>query len=134
MAFVLIQHLAPHQESLLTVILSRATQMPVSQVQDGMAVEPNQVYVIPPNTKMTISQGVLKLAPRGEGRGLFMTVDAFFLSLAEERGNKAIAVVLSGGDSDGSQGLEAIEAAGGITFAQCDPKGVGECVMLKSLK
>jgi two-component system CheB/CheR fusion protein len=85
-----------------------------------MAVEPNQVYVIPPNTKMTISQGVLKLVPRGEGRGLFMTVDAFFLSLAEERGNKAIAVVLSGGDSDGSQGLEAIKVAGGITFAQCE--------------
>lgn len=120
MAFVLIQHLAPHQESLLTVILSRATQMPVSQVEDGMAVEPNQVYVIPPNTKMTISQGVLKLEPRGEGRGLFMTVDTFFLSLAEDRGNKAIAVVLSGGDSDGSHGLEAIKAAGGITFAQCE--------------
>jgi two-component system CheB/CheR fusion protein len=120
MAFVLIQHLAPHHESLLTVILSRATEMPVKQVKDGMVVEQNKVYVIPPNAKMTISQGVLKLVPRGEGRGLFMTVDAFFLSLAEERGNKAIAVVLSGGDSDGSQGLEAIKVAGGITFAQCE--------------
>jgi two-component system CheB/CheR fusion protein len=120
MAFVLIQHLAPHQESLLTEILSRATQMPVNQVQDSMVVEPNRVYVIPPNKKMTISQGVLNLAPREEIRRPFMTVDIFFVSLAEERGNKAIAVVLSGADSDGSQGLEAIKAAGGITFAQCE--------------
>lgn len=120
MAFVIIQHLAPHQESLLSELLSRATQMPVSQVEDGMAVEQNQVYVIPPNKKMTIAQGVLKLEPRGESRRPFMAVDAFFLSLAEERGNKAIAVVLSGADSDGSQGLEAIKAAGGITFAQCE--------------
>jgi two-component system CheB/CheR fusion protein len=119
MAFVLIQHLAPDQKSLLSEILSRVTQMPVGEVQEGMSVEPNHIYVIPPNTKMTISQGVLKLVPRAKIRGLFMSVDAFFLSLAKERGNKAIGVVLSGGDSDGARGLEEIKAAGGITFAQC---------------
>ncbi|MFN6472848.1 MAG: chemotaxis protein CheB [Nostoc sp. SerVER01] len=120
MAFVLIQHLSPNQKSLLSEILSRTTQMPVCEVQDGMVVEPNHVYVIPPNAKMTISQGVLKLSPREKNRGHFMTVDAFFLSLAEERGSKAIAVVLSGGDADGARGLEVIKGAGGITFAQCE--------------
>jgi len=61
MAFVLIQHLAPDHKSLLSEILSRSTQMPVNEVQDGIAVEPNQVYVIPPNTKMVLSKGVLQL-------------------------------------------------------------------------
>ncbi|WP_414574192.1 chemotaxis protein CheB [Nostoc sp. CCY 9925] len=120
MAFVLIQHLSPNQKSLLSEILSRKTQMPVYEVQDGMVVEPNHVYVIPPNAKMTISQGALKLSPRGKILGHFMTVDAFFISLAEERGSQAIAVVLSGGDADGARGLEVIKGAGGITFAQCE--------------
>lgn len=120
MAFVLIQHLAPDQKSMLSAILSRATQMPVIEVQDGMSVKPNHVYVIPPNAKMTIERGVLKLVPREPGRKQFMSVDAFFISLAKERGNKAIGVVLSGGDADGSRGLEEIKAAGGITFAQTE--------------
>ncbi|MFH7024479.1 MAG: chemotaxis protein CheB [Heteroscytonema crispum UTEX LB 1556] len=119
MAFVLVQHLAPNHKSLLKEILSRATQMAVSQVVDSTPVEPNHVYVIPPNKEMVISQGVLKLMPRQKVRGLAMTVDKFFLSLAEDRGSKAIAVVLSGGDSDGALGAKAIKAAGGITFAQC---------------
>ena len=120
MAFVLIQHLDPNHKSLLSEILSRSTQMSVSQVVGNTTVEPNHIYVIPPNKQMTISQGVLKLMPREKIRGHAMTVDTFFLSLAEERGNKAIAVVLSGGDSDGAQGAKAIKAAGGITFAQCE--------------
>ncbi|NJR66312.1 MAG: hypothetical protein HC772_14915, partial [Leptolyngbyaceae cyanobacterium CRU_2_3] len=118
MAFVIVQHLSPDQESLLSLLLSRSTQMPVSEVQDGMALAPNQIYVIPPNASMTLTEGVLKLAPRDRTRGRFMSVDTFLLSLAEDRGNKAIAVVLSRGDGDGSRGLEAIKAAGGITFAQ----------------
>lgn len=84
MAFVLIQHLAPHQKSMLSELLSRVTEMPVTEVQDGIAVEPNHVYVIPPNAKMTLAQGVLKLAPRGQTRGQFMSVDEFFVSLAQE--------------------------------------------------
>ncbi|MDZ7963241.1 MAG: chemotaxis protein CheB [Aulosira sp. DedQUE10] len=120
MAFVLVQHLSPSHKSLLTEILSRATDMPVKEVEDGMVVEPNHVYVIPPNAKMTISQGVLKLTPRDKIRGQFMSVDAFFISLAEERGNKAIGVVLSGGDADGARGLEVIKGCGGITFAQTE--------------
>ncbi|OUL24916.1 chemotaxis protein CheB [Nostoc sp. 106C] len=119
MGFVVVQHLAPKQKSMLSEILSRSTDMPVVEVQDGMVVEPNHVYVIPPNVKMTISQGVLKLSPRGSTYGFFMSVDAFLISLAEERGNKAIGIVLSGADGDGAQGLEYIKGAGGITFAQC---------------
>ncbi|WP_414543439.1 chemotaxis protein CheB [Nostoc sp. CCY0012] len=120
MAFVLIQHLSPHQKSLLTEILSRTTSMPVVEAQDDLVVKPNHVYVIPPNAVMTITEGRLKLSPRQQVRGQVMTVDSFFRSLAEERGNKAIGVVLSGGDADGSRGLETIKGAGGITFAQCD--------------
>jgi len=119
MAFVLIQHLAPHQKSMLSELLSRVTEMPVTEVQDGIAVEPNHVYVIPPNAKMTLAQGVLKLAPRGQTRGQFMSVDEFFVSLAQEWGNKGIGVVLSGADGDGARGLREIKAASGITFAQC---------------
>ncbi|MEG3898386.1 MULTISPECIES: chemotaxis protein CheB [unclassified Microcoleus] len=120
MAFVIIQHMLPNQESALSVILGRSTQMQVHEVTDEMAVAPNQVYVIPPNVSMTIDRGMLKLLPRGTGRGIFMSVDTFLFSLAEERGNKAIGVILSGGDSDGARGLKAIKAAGGITFAQCE--------------
>ena len=120
MGFVLIQHLNPEYKSLLSEILGRATQMPVIQVDDGMSVEPNHVYVIPPNTKMTITQGRLRLSPREKTRGMYMPVDVFFSSSAEERGSKAIGIVLSGSDGDGAQGLRAIKAAGGITFAQCE--------------
>ncbi|KAB8316846.1 hypothetical protein SD81_027295 [Tolypothrix campylonemoides VB511288] len=120
MAFVIVQHIPPDQESALSLILRRATRMPVHEVQDGMAVAPNQVYVIPPNAGITITQGVLKLTPRSSTSRLFMSVDTFLLSLAHERGNKAIGVILSGGDSDGARGIEAIKAAGGVTFAQCE--------------
>ena len=118
MGFVLIQHLNPEYKSLLSEILAKATQMPVIEVQDGISVEPNHVYVIPPNTKMTITQGRLRLSPREKTRGMYMPVDVFFSSSAEERGSKAIGIVLSGSDGDGAQGLRAIKAAGGITFAQ----------------
>ncbi|MBN3994754.1 MAG: PAS domain-containing protein [Nostoc sp. NMS2] len=120
MAFVLIQHLDPNHKSLLSEILARTTQMPVTEVQDGMTIEPNKVYVIPPNTKMILANGVFQLTPREKIQGKYMPADAFFTSLAADRGNKAIAVVLSGADGDGSLGLKAIKAAGGVTFAQCE--------------
>jgi two-component system CheB/CheR fusion protein len=118
MAFVLVQHLSPDHKSILSEILSRTTQMPVHEVQDGMLVEPNHVYVIPPNKNMTISHGVLKLTPRTKTRGQYMTIDTFFFSLAEYK-SRAITVVLSGSDGDGTRGLQKIKEAGGITFAQC---------------
>ncbi|AUB44106.1 cheBR, two-component system, chemotaxis family, CheB/CheR fusion protein (plasmid) [Nostoc flagelliforme CCNUN1] len=120
MAFVLIQHLDPNHKSLLSEILGRTTTMPVNEVRDGVTVEPNSVYVIPPNTKMMLSGGVLQLTPREKVHGKYMPGDAFFTSLAADRGHKAIAVVLSGADGDGSLGLKAIKATGGVTFAQCE--------------
>lgn len=120
MAFVLIQHLSPDHESLLSEILGRVTAMPVQPVEDRMMVEPNEVYVIPPNTQMTLVDGLLYLAPRQKIQGKYLPGDAFFESLAVDRGNKAIAVVLSGSDGDGSHGLKAVKVAGGITFAQCE--------------
>lgn len=118
MVFVLIQHLAPDHVSSLSEILTRTTQMPVHEVQDGMAVAPNCVYVIPPNTLMTIAAGVLKLEPRQRIKGKPMPIDGFFSALATERGSQAIAIVLSGSDEDGTLGLATVKAAGGITFAQ----------------
>ncbi|MHB8881633.1 MAG: chemotaxis protein CheB [Thermodesulfovibrionales bacterium] len=118
MAFVLVQHLAASHESMLTELLSKATSMPVKEVRDGMEVELNNVYVIPPNTEMAILHGVLHLLPREDRRGLHMPVDSFLQSLAEDLGGDAIAVIMSGTGSDGSQGVRAIKAEGGLVFAQ----------------
>jgi two-component system CheB/CheR fusion protein len=95
MGFVLVQHLAPKHESMLTELLSRATRMPVKEVQDGMPVEPNHVYVIPPNTNMDIMHGVLHLTPRTVTHGQHMPVDYFLRSLAQDQGGKAMGVHLS---------------------------------------
>jgi len=119
-AFVLIQHLDPKHESSLSEILGRATAMPVSQASDGMAVESNHVYVIPPNTEMTIVQRALKLVPRRQAPGSALPIDYFFRSLAADCGDRSIGVILSGSGSDGALGLQAIKEAGGFTFAQ-DP-------------
>lgn len=120
MAFVLIQHLAPDRESLLTEILARITKMLVCEAIDGIAIEPNHVYVIPPNAQMRLFEGVLQLSHREKVFGKYMPGDTFLTSLAANSGNKAIAIVLSGGDGDGALGLTAIKAAGGVTFAQCE--------------
>jgi two-component system CheB/CheR fusion protein len=118
MAFVLIQHLDPRHESNLERILAKATSMPVHEATHGLAVQPNNVYVIPRNTTMTIAGGVLQLKPRGDTHGPHLPVDAFFRSLAADRQTGAIGVILSGTGSDGTLGLEDIKAAGGISFAQ----------------
>jgi two-component system, chemotaxis family, CheB/CheR fusion protein len=120
MAFVLVQHLAPTHASLLSEILARATEMPVMEVQDDRRVEPNRIYVLPPDRNMTISQGVLQLSPRKEARGQHRPIDLFFRSLAEDQKERAIGVVLSGTATDGTLGLAEIKAEGGITFAQDD--------------
>jgi PAS domain S-box-containing protein len=118
MAFVVIQHLASGQESLLTEILKRSTDMPVLEVKEGTRVEPNHVYVIPPGTTMTLKEGFLKLRPKEMS---LKPIDTFLNSLASERKTKAIGIILSGTGTDGTEGLKAIKAEGGITFAQ-DPK------------
>ncbi|MGD0644216.1 MAG: chemotaxis protein CheB [Candidatus Bathyarchaeia archaeon] len=118
LAFVIIQHLAAGQESMLTDILSRFTKMLVFQVEDGMHVEPDHVYVIPPGSTMTLEDGFLKLNPKGKS---LRPIDAFLSSLAMERKTQAVGIVLSGTGSDGTEGLKAVKAEGGITFAQ-DPE------------
>src|SRR5215472_576741 len=118
MAFVLIQHLDPTHHSILTELLARQTEMPVKEVTDGMRLEPNHVYVIPPNATMSLSNHTLSIGPRGEVRGVHMPIDHFMRALAEEQGNSAIGVILSGSGTDGTLGLAEIQAQGGVTFAQ----------------
>ncbi|HEX3046747.1 MAG TPA: chemotaxis protein CheB [Bacillota bacterium] len=118
MAFILIQHLDPARPSSLTEILARKTEMPVSQITTNLAVAPNHIYVIPPNTNLVIYHGVLHLMPRENLPRENLPIDYFMHSLAEDQGNKAIGVILSGTASDGALGLKAIKAGGGITFAQ----------------
>jgi len=118
MAFVLVQHLAPDRESLLDELLNRTTEIPVLRAEHGMTVAANRVYVIPPGTQMTIAQGRLQLAERQAGLPQGKVVDTFFTSLAEDRKNKAIAIVLSGSNDDGAVGIRAVCDQGGITFAQ----------------
>ena len=118
MAFVLVQHLSPTHASQLAAILSRSTAMPVTEVRDGTRVEPDRVYVIPPNCDMVISRGCLQLIPREKARGQHRPIDRFLRSLAEDQRDRAIGVILSGTATDGTLGLEEIKAEGGITFAQ----------------
>jgi two-component system CheB/CheR fusion protein len=118
MAFVLVPHLDPQRKSAFTQILSRSTSMLVHEVENGMKVAANNVYVIPPNCEMTISQSVLHLKEREVGRPISTTIDIFLRSLAADQGHNAIGVILSGTASDGTLGLMAIKGEGGITFAQ----------------
>ena len=118
MAFVFIQHLDPKHVSILSELLAKSTRMPVLQVKDQMKVEPNKIYVIPPNVGMRLSGGKLRLTERPPGPGPHLPIDEFFRSLAEDRGRRAIAVILSGTASDGTLGLRAVKEAGGITLAQ----------------
>jgi two-component system, chemotaxis family, CheB/CheR fusion protein len=120
MAFVLIQHLDPHHHSLLTELISKKTSMSAQEVSDGMSVEPNHVYVIPPNATMSISDQILHLKPREDSRVAQVPIDHFMRSLAEDLGNRAIGVILSGTGSDGTHGMAEIQAQGGVTFAQDD--------------
>ncbi len=117
LALVLVQHLDPRHDSMLAGILTRAAAIPVQQVTDGMHIERDHVYVIPPDREMTMSQGILSLAPR-TSEVPHRPLDNFFISLARDQESRAIGVVLSGRDADGSAGLQAIRDAGGITFAQ----------------
>jgi len=117
LAFVLIQHLDPRHHSMLVDILAGATAIPVQEVADGMRIERDHVYVIPPDTEMTVQGDVLRLKPRIP-KVPHRPLDSFFCSLAQDRESDAIGVVLSGNDADGALGLQAIRDAGGITFAQ----------------
>ncbi|HZL08552.1 MAG TPA: chemotaxis protein CheB [Prolixibacteraceae bacterium] len=120
MAYVIIQHLDPTQKGMLPELLQRTSKMKVYQVKDRMTVKPNCVYVIPPNTSMSILKGVLHLFEPIESRGLRLPVDFFFRSLADDLQERSVGVILSGMGSDGSVGLRAIKEKNGIVMVQ-DP-------------
>ena len=120
MAFVLVQHRDPKQESSLTELLSRATSLPVREVSNDLRVQADYVYVNAPNARLGITEGVLKVHVLAHARLPQRPIDTFFEALAEDQGSRAIGVVLSGTASDGTLGVEAIKAEGGITFAQDD--------------
>jgi two-component system, chemotaxis family, CheB/CheR fusion protein len=120
MALVLVQHLAPDHESHLVDLIRRQTDLEVFEVTDGMKVEQNCVYVIPPGKAMVLRDGRMRLLEPTEPRGHRLPVDFFFRSLAEEHGEKAICVVLSGTGSDGTLGVRAVKGRGGLVMAQ-DP-------------
>ena len=117
-AFVVVQHLAPDHPTALPEILARYTQMPVEQVRDNTKATPNRVSIIPPNATLTIKNGVLRVSDPVEARGLRMPIDTLFSSLAEDRGENAVCIMLSGTGSDGTLGLRAIKEHGGMAMAQ----------------
>lgn len=119
-ALVLVQHLAPDHESLLVELVRRQTDLEVFEVTDGMKVEPNCVYIIPPAKAMVLREGRMRLLEPTEPRGHRLPIDFFFRSLAEEQGEKAICVVLSGTGSDGTLGVRAVKDRGGLVLVQ-DP-------------
>lgn len=120
LAFVLVQHLDPNHESRLTDILQKVTPIPVLEISDEIKVEPNHIYIIPSNKMLIANDGVLELSPRPKKnkKERNLPIDLFFTSLAEVHQGHAIGVVLSGTGSDGTEGLKAIKARGGLTFAQ----------------
>lgn len=117
-AFVIIQHLAPDHKGIMVELLQRTTAMQVAQVIDGMKVEPNRVYLIPPNKDLSILQGRLQLFEPDAARGLRLPIDFFFRSLADDRQEASIGVILSGMGSDGTNGLRAIKEKTGLSLVQ----------------
>ena len=117
-AYLVVQHLDPTQKAMLAELLQRVTSMPVSEAEDNKTIEPDHVYVIPPNTELSLSNGQLHLDKPSEPRGLRMPVNILFSSLARAQGDRAIAVVLSGMGSDGTLGLQAVKAVGGLMVVQ----------------
>ena len=116
--FIVVQHLAPDHQSALSELLARHTQMPVEQARDDVKVEPNHVYIIPPNATLTIEDGRLRVKTPEAPRGQRMPIDTLFCSLAEDREEDAVSIMLSGTGSDGTIGLTAIKESGGMAMAQ----------------
>ncbi len=118
MAFVLVQHLDPGSKGMLPELLQRATPMPVVEATERLRIEPNHVYVIPPNRDLSVLHGVLHLLPKPQTRGVNLSIDFFFRALAEDQQESAVGVVLSGMGTDGTLGLRAIKERAGAAFVQ----------------
>lgn len=120
MAFVLVQHLSPDHKSMLAELVGKSTSMDVIEAVDGAAVKPNCVFVIPPDSTMTISGGCLKIVRPAPPRDKRRPIDTFFQSLAEDQGGNAVCIILSGTGSDGTIGLTSVKEHGGLTMAQAE--------------
>jgi len=129
--FVVVQHLDPNHKGIMVELLQRATLMPVAQITDRMQVEPDHVYVIPPNRDLSILHGVLHLLEPAAPRGKRLPIDFFFRALADDRQDKSVGVILSGMGSDGTPGLRAIKEKAGAVFVQ-DPASAKFEAMPKS--
>ena len=128
LAVLFVQHLDPTRGSLLVEILARETGWAVREASDGTRIDVNQVYVIPPDTRMSVTAGVIRLQARGERAAAHLPVDFLFRSLAAEYGSRSVAVVLSGGGADGTAGMGDVRESGGVTFAQ-DEASAGQSGM-----
>ena len=118
MSFVIVQHLDPTRKDLMVELLQRVTSMQVMQVAEHTVVQPNCIYMIPPNKDMSIFHGTLHLFAPAEPRGLRLPIDYFFRSLADDKQEQSMGVILSGMGSDGTLGLGAIKEKGGVVFVQ----------------
>jgi len=118
MAYVVVQHMAPTHKTMLSTLLQRVTTMPVHEAMEAMVIEPDHVYVIAPDSELTVMEGRLHVGHSPEPRGMRLPIDVLFGSLAKDQGEHAIGVVLSGMGADGSHGLQAIKMRGGLALAQ----------------
>jgi two-component system, chemotaxis family, CheB/CheR fusion protein len=118
LAYIVVQHLDPTHKARLAELLQRVAAIPVREAEHGMPIEPDRAYVIPPNTELSVSGGILSLEKPSEPRGLRLPINVLFSSLARDQGARAIAVVLSGMGSDGTLGVQAVGAVGGLSVAQ----------------
>jgi two-component system CheB/CheR fusion protein len=118
LGFVVVQHLDPTHKGILVELLQRGLAMPVVQIKDRMKVKPNHVYVIPPNKDLSILHGILHLLEPAAPRGMRLPIDYFFRSLADDRHEQSMGVILSGMGSDGTLGLRAIKERAGAVFVQ----------------
>lgn len=118
LAFIVIQHLSPDYKSLMVELLSKKTRIPVHRSVDGMTVEPDNIYMIPPKKNLSIFHGKLVLKEKDNARGINLPIDIFLRSLAEDKGERAVAIILSGTGSDGTRGVRAIKEQGGMVMVQ----------------
>ena len=127
MGFVLLQHLDPVHDSALTQLLGRATSLPVHEVTNNLRVEPNHVYVIPPNTNLSITEGVLTLGPRPKTRTSHRSIDFFFEALANDQRDRAIGVILSGSATDGTLGWRPSRLRAASRSRRTTPRATTRC-------
>ncbi len=120
-AYVIVQHMSPQHKSMMTSLIASETDLRVVDITDEMVPEPNVIYVTPPKADVVMKDGMLRLLPPSDDLGKPKpSVDRFLMSLAEERGDRSLGIILSGTGSDGAYGVQAVREAGGITIAQDD--------------